>query len=88
MVDRYDVDAVEIDRGGFHAHEFYELVGLHARVTAVAIDLIERRGEVDRRVVALGSPEGGLDDGRRVGTGGEEGATNACFTFQFVDAVQ
>ena len=88
VVDGHDIDSVEVDGGGLHAHELHELVGPHPRVPAVAVDLIECRGEIDRRVVALGGTEGGLDDRRRIGTGGEEGATDAGFAFQLRDALQ
>ena len=88
VVDGHDVNAVEIDGSGLHAYELHELVGLHPRVTAVAVDLVERRGEIDWCVVALGGAEGGLDDRRRIGAGGEERAADAGFTLQFVDALQ
>ena len=85
VVDGDDRRSREVDRLGLDAGQADELRGREARVAAVAVDLVERRGEIDRRVVALRRAECRADHRNGVGARGEDRPGNARFRFDACD---
>ena len=88
VVDGHDDGTGEMDTLHFEADHPGEFRLGHARVTAVAVDLVERGGEIDGSVVTLGGADGGADDGRGVRAGRENGAAHAGLFLELVDPVE
>ena len=78
----------EVHPLGLETDEAGEVLLRHARIAAVAVDLVEGRREIDGGVVALGGAQAGADDGRGVRAGRENGARDACFRPEGVNAVE
>jgi hypothetical protein len=88
VVDGHDDGTGEVDTLHLKADHPGEFRLRHARVTAVAVDLVERGGEIDGSVVTLGGADGSADDGRGVRAGREDGAAHAGLFLELVDPVE
>ena len=88
MVDAGQERSGVVVAGGFHLHHADEVFLGHAGIAAVAVNLVERGGKQDRRIVAFGGAEGRLDDCWRVRADGKEGHRLMTRRFQFPDTVQ
>ena len=88
MVDGDDNGTRKVHTLRFKADGADKIFLCHAGVTAVAIDLIEGGGKVNGRMVALGSLQGGPDNGGGIGAGGKNGTRNARLFTQAVQLVK
>ena len=86
MVDCNDAATCVVHSVCLELEHLCELRLNHACITAVTVDLVKGRSEINRRIVALCCAKGSTDDRERVRTHRENGACHSCLDSQCLES--